>query len=78
MTSQFKFQGSLKGIMMIAAATVSTFAAMQVQAQVRPPVVGPGGRNPPTVVRPQPKPAAPRPVIVKPLCSRGGPGITPC
>lgn len=76
MTSQFKVQGSLKGIAMIAAALAFSAASLQAQAAVR--VVATAGMRTPIVAKPVYKPTPPAPVVVVKTCQRGGPGVTPC
>lgn len=76
MTSQFKVQGSLKGL--LAAATVAIVSLTSLQANALTPPRGAGPRGTPVVVRPPIIVSPPPPVIVVPPCKRGGPGITPC
>lgn len=81
MTSKFKFQGSLKALMVATAAVVLSMSSMQASAQTagRGGAATGGGRSaPPVAVRPVRPVVPPRPVIVVPPCKRGGPGITPC
>ena len=73
MTSQFKVQGSLKGLLMAVAVAAVSMASMQANAARPAPVAPPAG-----VVRPVVAQTPPPPVVVIPACKRGGPGITPC
>ena len=75
MTSQFKVQGSIKGLLLAVAAAAVTMTSFQAGAQTPPRGAGPRGAPPtvrPTIVEP------PAPVVSVPPCQRGGPGITPC
>lgn len=76
MTSQFKVQGSIKGLLLAVAAAAVTMTSFQVSAQTAPRGAGPRGTPP--AVRPPIRVAPPPPVVVVPPCRRGGPGITPC
>lgn len=75
MTSQFNIQGSLKALVVAATAVVLSMPAMDANAQRAPGVTGQRGTPSIRPVRPV---VPPRPVVVKPPCQRGGPGITPC
>lgn len=82
-----KFQGSVKGMVLVAAAVLASTASLAAHAQARvvtaratvtaalPAVVSSRG---PAVTRPGSRPTPPAPVVVQPPCKRGGPGITPC
>ena len=75
MTSQFKVQGSIKGLLLAAAVAAVTMTSFQASAQTPPRGAGPRGAPPatrPPIVRP------PAPVVARPPCALGGPGITPC
>lgn len=78
MTSQFKFQGSLKALAVSAVAAVLSMPAMDVNAQRVPTATQTsGGRgDPPARGRLITKPI--RNIIVRTPCAQGGPGITPC
>lgn len=76
MTSQFKVQGSIKGLLLAVAAATITVTSFQASAQTPPRGAGPRGT--PAVVRPPIPVAPPEPTVVVPPCKRGGPGITPC
>ncbi|GKQ58447.1 hypothetical protein ACU6VG_06050 [Sphaerotilus sulfidivorans] len=83
-----KFQGSVKGMVLVAAAVLASTASLAAHAQARvvtaratvtaalPAVVS--SRGTPAVGRPGSRPTPPAPVVVQPPCKRGGPGITPC
>lgn len=75
MTSQFKVQGSIKGLLLAVAAVTITVSSFQASAQTGPRGTGPRGTPPAPrkVIR-----EAPAPTIGVPPCKRGGPGITPC
>lgn len=75
MTSHFKVQGSIKGLLLAVAAVAVTMTSFQVSAQTPPRGAGPRGTPP--AVRPRIT-TPPPPVVVVPPCKRGGPGITPC
>ena len=76
MTSQFKVQGSIKGLLLAVAAAAVTMTSFQASAQTPP--RGEGPRGTPSAVRPPIRTAPPEPVVVVEPCKRGGPGITPC
>lgn len=76
MTSQFKVQGSIKGLLLAAAVATVTMTSFQASAQTGPRGAGPRGMPP--AVRAPIRTTPPRPTIVVPPCKRGGPGITPC
>ena len=76
MTSQFKVQGSIKGLLLAVAAVAVTMTSFQASAQTPPRGAGPRGT--PAAVRPPIRVTPPPPVVVVPPCKRGGPGITPC
>ena len=78
MTSQIKFQGSLKGVAMIAAALVTSLVSLQAQAQVGPRVTSTGVRNPPRAVAPPAYKPPPAPFVNKNTCKRAGSSITLC
>jgi len=72
MSSQFKIQGSFKGLLAVAAVAVVSLTSLQAHAAVaRSPRAAVVVVRPPIVVPPVA-------VIVVPACKRGGPGITPC
>lgn len=74
MTSQFKFQGSIKVLMVAVVVAVLSLPSMDVSAQR---AVKSGGRGQATSGRPLTPPPG-RVIVVKPTCKVGGPGITPC
>jgi hypothetical protein len=74
MTSQFKFQGSIKAMMVAVVVAVLSLPSMDVSAQR---AVKSGGRGQAADSRPTNPPPG-RAVVVKPTCKVGGPGITPC
>ena len=75
MTSQFKVQGSIKGLLLAVAAAAVTMTSFQASAATAPRGAGPRGTPPSvrSVIR-----TPPPPTIVVPPCKRGGPDITPC
>lgn len=71
-----KFQGSMKGLVLVAVATIASMASVAAHAQRVVPTAG--GRGGTVQPRPPVRVTPPPPVVVVPPCKRGGPGITPC
>ena len=72
-----KFQGSMKGLALVAVATIASMVSVAAHAQ-RVRVTTADGRGGTVQVRPPVRVTPPAKTIVVPPCQRGGPGITPC